>query len=210
MTSIVLAHAADGEALALRVDAALARAGFMVERVGAQVGRRLGGAALESAHRVVVIWSRAAASSPALRAAVRRARARGTLVCVPLGSAPPPGAGAKLLRRVPQSRAAWRTELGLARAPRPKAPAPTPTPTPGAGARPARARRDPALRIAQDLAKRPAPAPRKERRGGGALAFLSALGLIAAAFGAEALSRDGDLGARLQGWAGAAFAQIAP
>jgi hypothetical protein len=201
MTSIVLAHAADGEALALRVDAALARAGFHVKRVGAQIGRRMQATTLESAHRVVVIWSRAARSSPALRAAVRRARARGTLLCVPLDSAPPP-AGAKLLRRMPQSGAAWRTELDVGRA-RENAPSQR------ASIRPARARRDPALKITQEVKMTPPPKARRRRRASG-LALVTALVLIAAAFGSEALNRDTDLAARLQGWAGAAFAQIAP
>lgn len=198
MTIVVLAHASDGEALAQHVEDDLTRAGFSVRRSSGQLGRRVHAAALETAHRVVVIWSRAARSAPALKAAVRRANARGTLVCVPLDSAPPPP-GAKLLTRMPRGRAAWRKALGPRRVTQDTAPLPM-------SARPSRARRDPALRVTQQF--RMTPLPRARSRFAPVLSAVAALVLIAAALGAEALNRDANLSARVQGWAGAAFAEI--
>src|SRR5262249_13802898 len=84
--------------------------GYAVDRDTRHVSRRAQAAKIETAHRVVVLWSRAARGTPALRAAVRRASARGTLVCVSLDAAPPP-AGAKRIARLPKSGAAWRGAL---------------------------------------------------------------------------------------------------
>lgn len=63
--------------------------------------------------KVVMLWSRAAWGTPALRAAARRAHAAGKLVCIRLDAAPPPVRGVKLAG-LPRGRAdqgAWRRLL---------------------------------------------------------------------------------------------------
>jgi hypothetical protein len=107
---VVLAHAPEADAVARRVTDELAALGYAVDCAGAGKMRRAEAAKIESARHVVVLWSRAARGTPALRAAVRRASARGTLVCVSLDAAPPP-AGAKRVTRLPKSGAAWRSAL---------------------------------------------------------------------------------------------------
>ena len=107
--SVVLIHPPESESAATRIADQLLKLGYPVQRAGADV-KRARAAKIETAGRVVVLWSRAARGTPALRAAVRRARARGTLVCVALDAAPPPG-GAKYVARLPRNGAAWRGAL---------------------------------------------------------------------------------------------------
>ncbi|MFT3729507.1 MAG: hypothetical protein QM759_16915 [Terricaulis sp.] len=109
---VVLANDSHAEPVADRVSADLAKLGFKVDR--ATPGRATA-AKIEAAHRVIVLWSRAARGTPALRAAVQRARAKGTLVCVGLHAAPPL-VGVKRVARVPQSGSAWRSALAKRRA----------------------------------------------------------------------------------------------
>jgi len=88
MTSrIVLAYADTAEAEARALASRLDRLGYRVDRLR---GRP------KAADKVVMLWSRAAWGTPALRAAARRAHAAGKLVCIRLDSAPPPVSGARV------------------------------------------------------------------------------------------------------------------
>jgi hypothetical protein len=107
---VVLAHAPEADAVAQQVTDELAALGYAVNRTAAGALKRSWAAKIETAHRVVVLWSRKARPTPALRAAVRRASARGTLVCVSLDAAPAP-AGAKRITPLPRNGAAWRHAL---------------------------------------------------------------------------------------------------
>lgn len=132
-TRVLLAHPRGAENEARGVAAELKALGYEVQRCtpGAQ---RAGG------HKVVMLWSRAAWGTPALRAAARQAKAAGSLVCVRLDDAPPPVSGAvnarlakriawrRLLSTRPRSVAGTsrppRTQLQTARAKRATRPAP--------------------------------------------------------------------------------------
>lgn len=105
-TPILLAHPRGAENHARGVAAELMALGYEVRSYTPRAQR-------SGAHKVVLLWSRAAWGTPALRAAARKARATGSLVCVRLDSAPPPVEGAHLLplkRNGPQ-RVAWRRAL---------------------------------------------------------------------------------------------------
>lgn len=101
-TRVLLAHPRGAETEARGVAAELKSLGYEVQRCtpGAQ---RAGG------HKVVMLWSRAAWGTPALRAAARQAKAAGSLVCVRLDDAPPPVQGAVNTRLA--KRVAWRRLL---------------------------------------------------------------------------------------------------
>lgn len=99
---VVLAHAASAEVEARAAAARLAALGY-------DVSTQTKGAAFQRAHKVVVLWSRAAWGTPALRAVARRALAKGKLVCVPLDAAPPPVQSARGMRLTDD--AAWRRLL---------------------------------------------------------------------------------------------------
>ncbi|MBY0567585.1 MAG: hypothetical protein K2P70_09745 [Hyphomonadaceae bacterium] len=104
MTSrILLAYPETAASQARSVAAKLGSLGY---EVGALSPRARG-------DKVVMLWSRAAWGTPALRAAARRAHAAGKLVCIRLDSAPPPVGGTRLAR-LPRGRAdtsAWRRLL---------------------------------------------------------------------------------------------------
>lgn len=104
MTSrIVLAYSDDAAAQARDIAAKLGALGYTVGALGPKA----------RGDKVLMLWSRAAWGTPALRAAARRAHAAGKLVCIGLDSAPPPIRGAKL-SRLPRGRAhpdAWRRLL---------------------------------------------------------------------------------------------------
>jgi len=105
-TPILLAHPRGAENHARGVAAELKALGYEVRSYTPRAQR-------SGAHKVVLLWSRAAWGTPALRAAAKKARATGSLVCVRLDSAPPPVEGAHLLplkRNGPQ-RVAWRRAL---------------------------------------------------------------------------------------------------
>jgi hypothetical protein len=88
MTSrILLAHPNGAVTHARAVTAQLEALGY---EVGALTPR-----AQRGAKKVVMLWSRAAWGTPALRAAARKAHAAGKLVCIRLDSAPPPVHGAR-------------------------------------------------------------------------------------------------------------------
>lgn len=99
---ILLAHPRGAEAQARGVAAELKALGYDVKNYSPR-GRRAGN------EKVVMLWSRAAWGTPALRAAARKARATGSLVCVRLDSAPPPVEGARSTRLA--KRVAWRRLL---------------------------------------------------------------------------------------------------
>ena len=82
---ILIAHPRGAEKQARGVAAELRALGY-------EVGDYTPGARRAKADKVVMLWSRAAWGTPALRAAARKARATGALVCVRLDGAPPPGA----------------------------------------------------------------------------------------------------------------------
>lgn len=182
---VILADSAD-EAAASR----LAAMGHAV-RSASDVTR----AQLAAARKVIVVWSRAARGTPALRTAARRAKACGKLVCVRLDAARPPVelGGARAVR-LPAGRAeaaAWRK---LLRAPAryraaAAAPAASATLSTRRAVRPTRA---PALA---------ASAPTQSRstvHGARLLAALAALALVVVAAGAEAYARDPNFAARVQ------------
>jgi hypothetical protein len=196
---LVLAHAPQTQAVADRIGADLAGLGFTVDRGEQLTTRRAEAARIEAAHKVVVLWSRAARGTPALRAAVRRARAKGTLVCVALDAAPPPGG---VGQRLPRSGGAWRKVLLCKRASTAHGAATT-----RAYPRPAKARREAKPRIEQPRASsKGSPAPR--RKSASLLAALMALALIVAAAATEAYARDAAFAARVQALADAATAQV--
>jgi len=107
---ILIAHANDADAQARGVRKRLGALGYAVKGYGRGARR---------ADKVVMLWSRAAWGTPALRAAARRAHAAGKLVCVRLDHVPPPIRGARLTtlpdRR--DERWAWRRLLN----PKPRA-----------------------------------------------------------------------------------------
>lgn len=82
---ILIAHPRDAETQAREIAAELRALGY-------EVGDYTPGAKRAKADKVVMLWTRAAWGTPALRAAARKARATGALVCVRLDGAPPPGA----------------------------------------------------------------------------------------------------------------------
>lgn len=119
-TPILLAHPRGAEAQARGVAAELKALGYEVRDYTPRAQR-------SGAHKVVLLWSRAAWGTPALRAAARQARATGSLVCVRLDRAPPPVEGAHLLP-LKRSQQRWRRALsGSPRATPTRAPA-TPAP----------------------------------------------------------------------------------
>jgi hypothetical protein len=99
---ILIAHPRGAETQARGVAAQLRALGYEVSDYAP--GAKPGGA-----NKVVMLWSRAASGTPALRVAARKARATGSLVCVRLDNAPPPVTGAKSARLV--KRVAWRRLL---------------------------------------------------------------------------------------------------
>lgn len=116
---ILLAHPRGAEAEALNVAAELRALGYEVRDYAPGIKRA-------GADKVVMLWSRAAWGTPALRVAARKARATGSLVCVRLDSAPPPVEGTRSTRLA--KRVAWRRLLS-AQAPAPAAAASRPART---------------------------------------------------------------------------------
>lgn len=113
---ILLAHPRGAEAQARGVAAELRALGY-------EVSNYAPGAKRAAADKVVMLWSRAARGTPALRAAARKARATGSLVCLRLDSAPPP-VGASRSARLTKD-VAWRRLLSpKARAAAPPASSP--------------------------------------------------------------------------------------
>jgi hypothetical protein len=93
---VSLAFAKGAEHQARNISAQLSALGYEVGPVSAR-GKKA------APDKVVMVWSRAALGTPALRAAARKAHAAGKLVCIRLDSAPPPvhGApGAKLTNQI--------------------------------------------------------------------------------------------------------------
>jgi len=112
---VVLAHAPHAEPAANLISDALSRIGFSVDKKARAATRRAQAAKIEAAHRIVLVSSRGARLTPAMRLVVQRARAKGRLVCISLDAAHP-------ARPLPRSPEAWRK--ALAKKPRLKAPAP--------------------------------------------------------------------------------------
>lgn len=104
MTSrILLAYPETAASEAQSVATKLGALGYEVGRLGPRA----------RGDKVVMLWSRAAWGTPALRAAARRAHAAGKLVCIRLDAAPPPVGGTRLAR-LPRGRAdnaTWRKLL---------------------------------------------------------------------------------------------------
>lgn len=118
---VILAPNAHALKHARRVASDLSKLGF---QVGGSDGR-LPGAQLDKAHKVVLLWSGGAARAPALKAAARRAKAKGKLVTVRIDSTRPPAEAGRAVTmpRGRQTTRAWRRLLG------PQSPTPTQTPT---------------------------------------------------------------------------------
>lgn len=197
MTSprVVLAHDPSAARHAKRITADLTALGFKVdESVGPTIRHRQA-AKLNSAHRVVMLWTRAAWRAPALRAAAQRAKAKGKLVCVALEAAPPPAAG-RVVKLSPRGRLAWRRFLSAKGAIVQKL-------TQARRTAPARAKRPPRLARNVILAT---PTTKHAPRAVGApmLAALTAFALIVFAAGAEAYARDAAFAQKIN-----AFAQSA-
>lgn len=100
--SILLAHPPNAAAQARAVAAQLTALGYEVE---AHRGR----GPHPRGRKVVLLWSRQAWGTPALRAVARQAHATGSLVCVRLDAAPPPVEGAPSTRLT--KHVAWRRLL---------------------------------------------------------------------------------------------------
>lgn len=100
---ILIAHPRGAEAQAHAVAAELRALGYDVKNY-TPGAKRLGPG------KVVMLWSREAWGTPALRAAARKARATGSLVCVRLDNAPPPVEGGRSTRL--SKDVAWRRLLG--------------------------------------------------------------------------------------------------
>lgn len=183
---LVLAHAPNAEPIAQRIKDKLSALGYAVEH-GAPATRRGQAARIEAAHKVVLLWSRAARGTPALRAAAQRARTKGTLVCVSLDAAPPPIGTSTT--RLPRSNAAWRRLLGPVVTAKTAAVA-------RVHARPAKARR----RLSQSAAAPApvAPAAMPRRRNGIGVAMM-ALFVLGVAIGVELYAQDGAFAARVNG-----------
>ncbi|MCX7360032.1 MAG: hypothetical protein NT015_18075 [Alphaproteobacteria bacterium] len=99
---ILIAHPRGAEAQARSVAAELRSLGY-------EVNDYTPGARRAGSDKVVVLWSRAAWGTPALRAAARKARATGSLVCVRLDNAPPPVESRRSARLAKE--VAWRRLL---------------------------------------------------------------------------------------------------
>lgn len=195
---LILASGPRANAQASKVAADLSALGFNVTPASL---RRAKAAKIETAHKVVLLWSRAARGTPALRAAAQRAKAKGKLVCVALDAAPPP-LGAKA-QKLPRQRLAWRRLLGSKHravvAPLKLAPQPL---------RPQRAKRIARAAMSAPQAKattaaRPAPKPQQPRAGSMvALLFgsVTALALVLLAGVAEAYASDASFAARVDAW----------
>jgi hypothetical protein len=122
MTAIVLlAPSPVTQKHAERLSAQLAAAGF---KVGHSDAQRVRGVDVDAADKVVLLWSKDAARGPALRAAARRARADGKLICARLDSARPPKEAGRAIA-APRGRNAARTWARLIGATRPAAMAPS-------------------------------------------------------------------------------------
>lgn len=189
---VILADGAD-EAAASR----LAAMGHAVRSAGDMTR-----AQLAAARKVIVVWSRAARGTPALRTAARRAKACGKLVCVRLDAARPPvDLGGARAVRLPAGRGAAAAWTKLLRTP----------------ARHRHAVTSPvqATLSTRRAVKRPRSASnaaatiptRGKTQGARLLAALTALALIAIAAGAEAYARDPDFAARLNALATQAQSQ---
>jgi hypothetical protein len=118
---IILAHAADSNALAGAVNRRLVRLGYGVEQrlIGASGRLRED---LGQAQRLIVLWSRGAASA---NPQLRRAEQAGKLSVIRLASAPTPARLKRAARKLPRpgdGDAAWRglTENAATLAPRAK------------------------------------------------------------------------------------------
>lgn len=99
---ILLAHPRGAEVQARAVAAELRALGYEVSDYAA-------GSRGDGTDKLVLLWSRAAWGTPALRAAARKARMAGSLVCVRLDNAPPPVESARSARLT--KRMAWRQLL---------------------------------------------------------------------------------------------------
>jgi hypothetical protein len=99
---ILLAHPKHAEPQARAVSAELQALGYEVRKPSL---RR------QPAQAMVMLWSRAAWGTPALRAAARKAHAAGKLVCIRLDSAPPPVHGARSAKLTNQMQ--WRRLLAV-------------------------------------------------------------------------------------------------
>lgn len=176
----ILASDAQAENQAKHVAVKLAALGFDVRRVSEKKRDRKQAAAVERAQKLVVIWSRAARGTPALRAAARRAHETGKLVSVSVGAAPPPVSGRSIAP--PRQSAAWRGVLTTTR-PLPDRPTPlarNPLAASRKSKKPERTRVAATVRAASAPTSAPTPAPRapaKQRNVGRVLAVLSLISL---------------------------------
>lgn len=113
---ILIAHPRGAETQAHGVASELRSLGY-------EVSDYTPGAKRAGSDKIVMLWSRAAWGTPALRAAARKARATGSLVCVRLDNAPSPVEGVRSARL--SKDVAWRRLLSTKARPI-SAPAPTP------------------------------------------------------------------------------------
>lgn len=120
---LILAHAADAHAPAGTISRRLYGLGYGVERrlIGAGDGAQSLGDGLGEAQRLILLWSRGAASAN-LDAPLRRAQAAGKLSLIRLASSPTPARFRLATRSLPRpgaSDAAWRALTEGATAPAP-------------------------------------------------------------------------------------------
>jgi hypothetical protein len=110
---VLLAHAPSAEEHAAEIAVQLAALGYAVDAL--PDAPRARNARLNAAHRLIILWSRDAATAPGLRAVARMARAANKLACVRLdGARPPPGVCSKISIRLPRGRTqnrAWQRLL---------------------------------------------------------------------------------------------------
>ena len=193
---IVLAHEPEAGAAANAVRSELATLGYAVDpRVDGASPRlkRSQAAKIEMAHRVIFLWSRAARRMPALRAAARRASARGILVCVSLDLAMPPP-GAKRIMRLPRG-AAWRGALARKR--------PIEAPKVARMHPPLRRTSREAARHGAGLVEAIAT-PKRPPRSAPILGFLATVFVFGAAVGAGLYQVDGAFAAKINAFVGQA------
>jgi len=160
--------------------------------------------ARRTTEKVVMLWSRAAWGTPALRAAARRAHAAGKLVCIRLDAAPPPISGARVstLPRGRADRAKWRQLLNPKR--RQIAPVAQMTKRPAIKPRAQRAQRAAIAPATPPIQDRSTTMKEKNSRG-----FAIALTLTLIAIGATgyAYQRNADVAARIDGAAASVYAE---
>jgi len=188
---ILLAHAHSAAPQAQAIAAQLKALGYDVTDLASRRPRTGG-------HKVVLLWSRQAVATPALRAVARKARAAGSLVCIRLDGAPPP-VDTRSVRLPPGAAPArtWRRLLVASPRPRPVSSGTTRTRLYTARAK----------RVARPTVSVPTETPRSKTSRTFSIAL--ALVLVSGAAMSEAYTRYPHVAAAIDGAAAAAASRIA-